>query len=179
MEGSSDSNLVVLREGITPAAQLRNFLPGSRQGAAKTECNDAVLGEEAGEDPAPEVEDLEEAGRAPKSTGDTGAGRPSVANSARNVRELRSCLAMREQFRAELESRVAEFVQSEDLLGSIVRNEKSERQLEQRLAHLKGVEHSPKSRAKGPYMLSVALNSLPQTNSELQTLPGQCDERLG
>ena len=60
-------------------------------------------------------------------------------------------------------------------LGSIMKNEKSERQLEQRLADLAGKEGEAK--AKRPYMLSVALNSLPQADYELPTLPGQCEER--
>ncbi|CAE7787125.1 unnamed protein product [Symbiodinium sp. CCMP2456] len=168
------SNAVVVRQGITPASQLRNFVPGNvypewrsrdipvniSEGRMETP---AMVLEDAGhahQSQTPEMPcDLEDSlTQSPKSVE---ASAPGV-NPALHIREIRSCLAVRQQFRAELESRVADFVQSEELLGSIIRNEKSERQLEERLAEAKegGSESSPKRKAKGPYMLSVALKNV-------------------
>mmetsp|Transcript_40602 Transcript_40602/g.94291 ORF Transcript_40602/g.94291 Transcript_40602/m.94291 type:complete len:432 (+) Transcript_40602:81-1376(+) len=81
---------------------------------------------------------------------------------AMHIRDLRSCLAVRQYFRAELESKVATFAQSETLLGSIKKNEKTEQRLEQHLNDLArqgATGRSPVSKPKGPYTLSVALNS--------------------
>mmetsp|Transcript_26926 Transcript_26926/g.56500 ORF Transcript_26926/g.56500 Transcript_26926/m.56500 type:complete len:299 (-) Transcript_26926:228-1124(-) len=184
------SNAVVVRQGITPASQLRNFVPGNAYPQRRPrESRDDPLDIAEGQMETPPIV-LEDAGPAhqsqtsemqcdiedsfTKSPKSVEASAPGV-NPALHIREIRSCLAVRQQFRAELESRVADFVQSEELLGSIIRNEKSERQLEERLAEAKegGTETSPKRKAKGPYMLSVALKSV-NGDRELQTMPGQC-----
>ena len=181
------SNVVVVRQGITPASQLRNFVPGNVSPEWRSRDNPVNMAESRMETPAIVLEDAGHAHQSqssemqcdiedsltqsPKSVE---ASAPGV-NPALHIREIRSCLAVRQQFRAELESRVADFVQSEELLGSIIRNEKSERQLEERLAEAKegGSESPPKRKAKGPYMLSVALKSV-DGDRDLQTMPGQC-----
>lgn len=181
------SNAVVVRQGITPASQLRNFVPGNVSPEWRSRDNPVNMAEGRMETPAIVLEDAGHAHQSqssemqcdiedsltqsPKSVE---ASAPGV-NPALHIREIRSCLAVRQQFRAELESRVADFVQSEELLGSIIRNEKSERQLEERLAEAKvgGSESSPKRKAKGPYMLSVALKSV-NGDRDLQIMPGQC-----
>ena len=187
-------SLTTMRQGITPAAQLRKFTPGSLHVEPKPrdhfgggEPDPLAVQEDTCQTDGsllahlePELQGAVSGHGSPKSAGFAA----SEAPPAVHIREIRSCLAVRQQRRAELESRVAEFVQSEDLLGSIMKNEKSERQLEQHLADVAkrgGVECSPKHKPKRPYMLSVALNSMPVEDNGLKNvdqawpLPGQCE----